>query len=74
MTNYDMDEMRRRDDSELAIEFEDVEWFVFAHYKDFLGQTVYKFLGEFHSSRNLSTDFKRVFERKETKINLVKYL
>ena len=73
-SNFQRIEMRRRDDSELALEFEDVEWFVFAHYKDFLGQTVYKFLGEFHSSRNLSTDFKRVFERKETKINLVKYL
>ena len=58
---------------ELYMDFEDVEWLVFAHYKDFLGQTVYKFLGEFHSSRELSTDYSRAFLRKFTKINLSDY-
>lgn len=66
-------EMTRKDNSELRLDFQDVEWLVFAHYKDFLGQTVYKFLGEFHSSRELSTDYSRVFLRKFTKINLSDY-
>ena len=66
-------EMTRKDNSELLLEFKDVEWLVFAHYKDFLGQTVYKFLGEFHSSRELSTKYCRVFLRKLSKINLEDY-
>ena len=66
-------EMRRPDNSVLGLDFEDVEWFVFAHYKDFLGRTVYKFLGEFHSSRDLSTDFLRVYLRRATKIDLSQY-
>ena len=65
--------MKKKDNSKIE-RISKEEMIVFAHYKDLLGQIVYKFLGEFHSSRNLSTDFKRVFERKETKINLVKYL
>ena len=67
-------EMTKKDHSTIEIEFEDVEWFVFAHYKDFLGQTVYKFLGEFHSSRELSTDSCRVFIRQGTHADLSKFL
>ena len=67
-------EMTKKDHSIIEIEFEDVEWFVFAHYKDFLGQTVYKFLGEFHSSRELSTDSCRVFIRQGTHVDLSKFL
>ena len=67
-------EMTKKDHSTIEIEFEDVEWFVFAHYKDFLGQTVYKFLGEFHSSRELSTDSCRVFIRQGTHVDLSKFL
>ena len=67
-------EMTKKDRSIIEIEFEDVEWFVFAHYKDFLGQTVYKFLGEFHSSRELSTDSCRVFIRQGTHVDLSKFL
>ena len=66
-------EMTKKDHSTIEIEFEDVEWFVFAHYKDFLGQTVYKFLGEFHSSRELSTDTCRVFIRQGTHIDLSRF-
>ena len=66
--------MRRIDNPEPLPDREIDEWFVFAHYKDFLGQTVYKFLGEFHSSRELSTDFCRVFLRKATKINLEDFI
>ena len=66
-------EMTKKDHSTIEIEFEDVEWFVFAHYKDFLGQTVYKFLGEFHSSRELSTDSCRVFIRQGTHIDLSRF-
>ena len=32
---------------------------VFAHYKDLLGQIVYKFLGEFHSSKEESNKYKK---------------
>jgi len=48
----------------------EVEWMVFAHYKDLLGQIVYKFLGEFHASLQESTNYKHVFIRKQSKIYL----
>ena len=41
---------------------------VFAHYKDLLGQIVYKFLGEFYSSFEETDDYQFVFIRKKTKI------
>ena len=44
------------------------EWIVFAHYKDLLGQIVYKFLGEFYSSFEETDDYQFVFIRKKTKI------
>jgi len=44
------------------------EWIVFAHYKDLLGQIVYKFLGEFHTSFNETNDYQLVLIRKKTKI------
>ena len=50
---------------------ETTEFLVFAHYKDLLGQIVYKFLGEFHASLEESTDHQHVFIRKGSRINLV---
>ncbi len=44
------------------------EFIVFAHYKDLLGQIVYKFLGEFHTSFKESDNYQRAFIRKKTKI------
>ena len=44
------------------------EFMVFAHYKDLLGQIVYKFLGEFYSSFEETDDYQFVFIRKKTKI------
>ena len=44
------------------------EWIVFAHYKDLLGQVVYKFLGEFHTSFEESDNYQHTFIRKKTKI------
>ena len=44
------------------------EWMVFAHYKDLLGQIVYKFLGEFHTSFEESDNYQHTFIRKKTKI------
>ena len=46
----------------------ELEWIVFAHYKDLLGQVVYKFLGEFHLSLEKSNNFKWVCIRKKSKI------
>ena len=46
----------------------ELEWIVFAHYKDLLGQVVYKFLGEFHLSLEKSSNFKWVFIIKKSKI------
>ena len=46
----------------------ELEWIVFAHYKDLLGQVVYKFLGEFHLSLEKSSNFKWVVIRKKSKI------
>tara|TARA_Y100000588_G_C14217436_1_gene909466 strand:+ start:445 stop:1320 length:876 start_codon:yes stop_codon:yes gene_type:complete len=49
---------------------EEWEALVFAHYKDHLGQIVYKFLGEFHDSLEESTCYERVFVRRKSKVNL----
>ena len=51
-------------------DLKEVEWIVFAHYKDLLGQIVYKFLGEFHSSLEESNIHQHVFIRKKSKIFL----
>ena len=44
------------------------EWIVFAHYRDLLGQIVYKFLGEFHLSLEESDNSQYIFNRKKSKI------
>ena len=49
------------------------EWIVFARYKNFLGQIVYKYLGEFHSSKELSTEHNLVLLRTKTLIDLKEY-
>ena len=46
------------------------EWIVFAHYKDLLGQVVYKFLGEFHTLFEQTNDYQLVLIRKKTRIYL----
>ena len=46
------------------------EYIVFAHYKNILGQVVYKFLGEFHTSLEHSGKDKVVFLLKKKKIKL----
>ena len=66
-------EMKKTDNSLLGL-VDKHEWIVFAHYKDFLGQIVYKFLGEFHSSKELSTEYNHVFIRKKTNIILKDYI
>ena len=66
-------EMKKTDNSLLGL-VDQHEWIVFAHYKDFLGQIVYKFLGEFHSSKELSTEYNHVFIRKKTNIILKDYI
>lgn len=43
----------------------------FAHYSNHLGQTVYKFLGEFKISITESDDFSVIFKRTKTRINLL---
>ena len=43
---------------------------VFAHYKDLLGQIVYKFLGEFQNSKKETNKYKWVFNLKKTKVYL----
>tara|TARA_Y100000817_G_C16545090_1_gene406279 strand:- start:70 stop:252 length:183 start_codon:yes stop_codon:yes gene_type:complete len=42
---------------------------VFAHYSNHLGQTVYKFLGEFKVSATESDNFSIIFKRTKTRIN-----
>ena len=49
------------------------EWIVFAHYKDLLGQIVYKFLGEFHTLLEESGNYQHVLIRKKTKIYFKDY-
>ena len=44
------------------------EFIVFAHYKNLLGQVVYKFLGEFHLSLEESDNSQYIFNRKKSKI------
>ena len=43
---------------------------VFAHYKNILGQTVYKFYGEFIVDWEKTNDFIQIFKRTSKKINL----
>ncbi len=64
-------EMKRVDKSKWK--FFEAEYLVFAHSKDFLGRIVYKFIGEFHTSKKHSTEYCIVFLRKRTKINLSEY-
>ena len=65
-------EMKRTDNSILP-KVGHTESIVFAHYKNLFGQIVYKFLGEFHTSINESTNYKWVYIRKQTKIYLNEY-
>ena len=44
------------------------EWIVFAHYRNLLDQTIYKFLGEFHLSLEESDNSQYIFNRKKSKI------
>ena len=66
-------EMKRTDNSILSDVPGRIESIVFAHYKNLFGQIVYKFLGEFHTSIKESTNYKWVYIRKQTKINLNEY-
>ena len=43
---------------------------VFAHYSNLLGQTVYKFLGEFEISIKESSEFAVIYNRKNTRVEL----
>ena len=43
---------------------------VFAHYKNFLGRVVYKFLGEFHVSLEESNSQQVVYKRTSTRVKL----
>jgi hypothetical protein len=61
--------MKKKDGSKIGLQGA-AEWMVFAHYKDLLGQIVYKFLGEFHASLQKSTNYKHVLIRKQSKIYL----
>jgi hypothetical protein len=47
---------------------------VFAHYKDLLGQIVYKFLGEFHTLLEESDNYQHVLIRKKTKIHFKDFI
>ena len=46
---------------------------VFAHYKNVLGQTVYKFYGRYQTDWNNSNRFKQYFYREDKEINLNSY-
>jgi len=43
---------------------------VFGHFKDVLGQTIYKFLGEFHMNLTKSGSTQTIWERVKTRIDL----
>jgi len=43
---------------------------VFAHYNNLLGQTVYKFLGEFKVSSEESDEFSTIYNRTSKKVYL----
>ncbi len=64
--------MRKNDNSKITSRHDKqkYEWFVFAHYKDLLGQIVYKFLGEFHTSMEKTSVYQLVLTRKKTRIHL----
>ena len=58
--------MVKKDKSKLW-EIGDHEWLVFAHSKDFLGRIIYKFIGEFHSSKGQSSLFSHIFLERRPK-------
>ena len=60
--------MKRNNNTKILRPRRKREYTVFAHYKDLLGQIVYKFLGEFYSSFEETDDYQFVFIRKKTKI------
>ena len=46
------------------------KYIVFAHYKNILGQVVYKFLGEFHTSLEESGRNQVIFRLKNKRVSL----
>ena len=60
--------MKRNDNTKILRPRRKCEYTVFAHYKDLLGQIVYKFLGEFHTLLEESDNYQHVLIRKKTKI------
>ena len=59
--------MKKNDNSKIGYT-KKYEWIVFAHFKDLLGQIVYKFLGEFHTLFEETKDNQLVLIRKKTRI------
>jgi very-short-patch-repair endonuclease len=62
----------RKDLQTLALPSEE-DRLVFAHNKNILGQTVYKFCGVFSTDRSRTNKLKHYFIRKETRVDLNKY-
>ena len=54
-------------------EYKDEKAIIFGFYKDVLGQTIYKFIGEFHASVDESDARKIVSKRKNTRIELKEF-
>ena len=66
-------EMKRKDKNVFSknIKLEEKQYITFGHYRNVLGQIVYKFLGEYHIDLDASNRFCFIFRRKKTKINLL---
>ena len=62
--------MKMKNNTEISKKILDYKWIVFAHYKNVLGNFVYKFLGEFHLSKFETNKKCWVFKRKKTRIYL----
>ena len=65
--------MKKKGGGKIDQTLDSLEWIVFAHYKDHLGQIVYKFLGEFQSSLDQSNDYQWVFTRTKSKIDITQF-
>jgi hypothetical protein len=54
----------------IDLKIQDYDRIVFGHYKNVLGQTVYRFMGVFNYSKQESDEFARIFNRIDDKLDI----
>ena len=57
----------------IDLKIQDYDRIVFGHYKNVLGQTVYRFMGVFNYSKQESDEFARIFNRIDDKLDILPF-